>query len=256
MNPTERTIAFLRTLTLDQVLTAEEVWSLAKFLNDHPECQEVWPGDLLGSMLRSAFDDNELTEEEMSLLARTLSDIEAEWLSRHPARTALETMAAVGFTTTTPRLPALDVAFEIPSTRDATVHRVNLQEHQCSCEDWRTRRESWPSGHLGRCCKHVASGFTRTGRVFPRWMQTVLDDCFNHARGTPADAEWRLLEAGSSPQFLLAATPGGWCSVYALGEDGYEIFAFHPAYNRWSYGESPNAAIAVEQAIRTANWEE
>lgn len=256
MNPTERTIAFLRTLTLDQVLTAEEVWSLAKFLNDHPECQESWPGDLLGSMLRSAFDDGQLSEEEMVTLARTLSDIEAEWLARNPARTTLETAGPVGFARSRPKLPVLEVAYEIPSTRDARVYQVNLQEHQCSCDDWRQRREGWPVGHVGRCCQHLASGFTRTGRVFPRWLQTVLDDCFNHTRGTQADAEWLLLEAEESPQFLLAAVAGGWCSVYAMGKEGYEVFAFHPGYNRWSYGESPQAAIAIEQVIRSTSWDD
>ena len=40
MDDTQKTIAFLRTLTLDGVLTAEEVWALAKFFNrdEFPFC--------------------------------------------------------------------------------------------------------------------------------------------------------------------------------------------------------------------------
>src|SRR5688572_22730668 len=94
MDSTEKTIAFLRTLTLDGMLTSDEVWALGKFFNNNPECMESWPGEILAPMLHSAFDDGEIDEEEMTQFAETISSIESEWLTRKPELIESEEYAA------------------------------------------------------------------------------------------------------------------------------------------------------------------
>src|SRR5436190_6939888 len=84
MNPTQKTIGFLRSLTADGFLTPEEVWSLGKFFQENQPCQNIWPGSLLFPMLGSAFDDGQLSEEEMEVLASTIGSIEQEWAAKHP----------------------------------------------------------------------------------------------------------------------------------------------------------------------------
>ena len=66
MPATAKTIGFLRTLTSDNLLSEDEVWALARFFNDNPECTEMWPGDLLAPMLNSAFDDAQLSTSPVS----------------------------------------------------------------------------------------------------------------------------------------------------------------------------------------------
>ena len=95
MDDTQKTIAFLRTLTLDGLLTSDEIWALGKFFNDNPGCTREWPGDVLAPMISSAFDDDSINEEEMTLLAETISAIESEWLTRNPAIAQSEEYAAL-----------------------------------------------------------------------------------------------------------------------------------------------------------------
>src|SRR5689334_4764825 len=84
MDATLKSIYFLRKLTADGLLTGDEVWSLASFFAKNKDCAAVWPGNLLAPMLESAFDDNVLSEEEMHLIADTISSVEEEWRLKNP----------------------------------------------------------------------------------------------------------------------------------------------------------------------------
>jgi hypothetical protein len=39
--------------------------------------------------------------------------------------------------------------------------------------------------------------------------------------------------------------------VLAPTPEGYQMFAYNPEQKRWSYGEAPKYAPAIEKAIRT-----
>ena len=252
MSSTNPTISFLRSLTWDGVLSGEEIWSLAQFLNDNPECQDTWPGNLLFPMLHSAFDDGALSEEEMSVLAATIGDIEQEWLTNHapPApEPALEPMDLPPLVK--PSMPSMDVQVQIPSTTQDHIFIVNLRDHTCTCPESGSRRH-WPSGHPGRCCKHVAHAFVRTGKVLPPCLQAILDDCFKRARGTEPADDWVLLKTSEKWPIVCSGGAGDWCAVFSPNLDGYEKFGFNYRQRRWSYGDAPPAAGVIEEAIRTA----
>jgi hypothetical protein len=248
MNDTQKTIAFLRTLTLDGLLTADEIWALAKFFNDNPACTREWPGDVLAPMLSSAFDDDSINEEEMTVMAETISAIESEWLSRNPGLSESEDYAGP-YTTRPALLPVIDARFDVPSPREDTSYVVALKDPACTCPEWQNRG-TLPQRNPGRCCKHVAHAFLRTGKVFEPWLQALIDDCFAYGRGTPVSRDWLLVQVPDQKPAVITAGPNSWCNVLAPTPEGYQTFAFNPEERRWSYGEAPVHAGAIEKAIR------
>ncbi len=246
MDATLKTICFLRQLTADGLLTGNEVWSLASFLTKNGDCASVWPGNLLAPMLESAFDDSVLNEEEMRLIAETISSVEEEWRLKNPC-TQEEIEDAEPISVRQALIPVIDAKFEIPAPDDES-YVVMLKEPRCTCPDWKPR-EPLPAQHPGKCCQHVAHAFTRTGKVFEPWFQALLDDCFAHARGTNPALEWRLLELPDKPA-LVALGAGAWCNIYAPAQEGYETYAFNRLQKLWSYGTAPRRAAQIERAIR------
>jgi hypothetical protein len=246
MDATRKTIDFLRKLTMDGFLTGEEIWVLAKFFVENHDCEKVWPGTVLSPMLESAFDDAKLTEEEMRLLAETIASIEEEWRLKNPP-SAEEIFAAQPVVVAPALLPVIEARFEIPS-RDEESCVVGLKEHSCTCADWQDR-EWLPPRHPGKCCKHVAHAFTRTGKVFEPWFQALLDDCFARGRGTNPALNWLLLQLPTKPA-LVGGGSGPWCNVYAPAEEGYESYAFNRNQRIWSFGATPGRAPLIERAIK------
>lgn len=249
MNAAAQTIAFLRTLTLDGLLTVEEVWALARFFNENPECTECWPGDLLAPMLASAFDDAEISEEEMQALAGTIASIEEEWIGKSSEPSVRRDIAPISLLIEPALLPLIEQRCEVPAQREDAIYSVSLKEHTCTCPDFQQRAPN-PLRHPSRCCRHMAYAFTRSGKVFEPWFQALLDDCFAKARGTQNGCDWKLVEIAPPRPVLISGGAGGWCAVFAPGEQGYESFAFHPAQSRWSFGDTPANAPLIEQAIR------
>ncbi|HTG43208.1 MAG TPA: SWIM zinc finger family protein [Verrucomicrobiae bacterium] len=247
MDATTKTIDFLRTLTVDGYLTSDEVWSLGRFLLDNPECTASWPGNLLSPMLESAFDDARLSTEEMQLIAEMIGSIEEEWRMKNPrAAEAEEDDLPVSFQPAL--IPVIDAKFEMPSREDESFV-VMLDVHSCTCPDWQAR-PPLPPRHPGKCCKHVAHAFTRTGKVFEPWFQAVLDDCFARGKGLNPNLNWLLLQLPSTKPAVLAGGAGAWCNVFAPGEKGYEQFAFNTAQQRWSYDAAPQRSRVIERVIR------
>lgn len=246
---TSRTIAFLRTLTLDGYLTSDEVWALARFLNENPACAESWPGGILVPMLQNVFEDAHLTEDEMRLLAEAISNIEEEWIGRAPDPELPEEAPEPSASPHPALLPVIDQKIEVPAIREDASYVVALREHSCTCPDWSVRKQH-PERHPSRCCRHIAYAFARSGKVFEPWFQALLDDCFAYARGTPSNCQWMLLDLQPKKPVLLAGGSGDWCMVFAPGKEGYESFAFSPVQRRWSFGEAPAHSRAIEHAIR------
>ncbi len=246
---TAKTIAFLRTLTLDGLLTSDEVWAIGKFFNDNPECTHEWPGDVLAPMIGSAFDDDQINEEEMTLLAETISSIESEWLARNPGLADSEEYAGQ-FTTQPALIPVIDARIEFPSPREEQSFVVTLHPPVCTCNEWNFSRKVLPDRHPGRCCKHVANAYVRTGKVFEPWFQAVLNDCFAYARGTPPKGEWLLVQIPEQKPAVVCGSADSWCTVFAPRGQEYQSFAFNPEQRRWSYGEAPTRAGTIAKAIR------
>ena len=247
MNPTEKTISYLRTLTFDGYLSSEEVWSLARFLNEHEECRGTWPGNILAPILGDAFEDGALSEPEMNALAEAIGKIEHEWVERVSTGKTGDLTIDSAVIITQPRIPTLAQKKTVEGRSDVQ-HVVDLNEHRCTCPDW-AAREKWPVGHPGRFCKHVPFAIARTGKVLEPWFQALVDDCFLRARGTPPSADWLLIELEPRRHALVSVDKSEWCNVFAPALDGYEHFGFNREQKRWTYGAAPASSGYVEKAV-------
>lgn len=76
--PHLETLRVIRRITADGVLTMEEVWDLAGFLNEDREARKQWPGNILWPTLESVFDDGVVDDEEMEVLGNMLSEIRVQ----------------------------------------------------------------------------------------------------------------------------------------------------------------------------------
>ena len=248
MSPEEKTISYLRTLTFDGYLSSEEVWALARFLNENKECRESWPGSVLTPLLGDAFEDGTLSESEMNLLAEAIGQIEHDWMERVTAENTGDLVIDSAVIISQPQIPTLNLKKSVEG-RNEVQYVVDLSEHRCTCPDWSTR-ERWPAGHPGRFCKHVAFAMARTGKVLDPWFQALVDDCFERSRATPPEADWLLIELRPRRHALISVDEGEWCNVFAPGADGYEHFGYNREQKRWSYGARPSDAGCVEAAIQ------
>lgn len=75
VTPHMETLRVIRRITADGMLTMEEVWDLAGFLNNHRTARNEWPGNVLWPTLQSVFDDGVVDEEEMAALGTMLSEV-------------------------------------------------------------------------------------------------------------------------------------------------------------------------------------
>lgn len=69
------TLRVIRRITADGILTTDEIWDLAQFLNDNREARNSWPGNDLWPALQSVFEDGVVDENEMEELGRIISEI-------------------------------------------------------------------------------------------------------------------------------------------------------------------------------------
>lgn len=250
MDPTLKTIGFLRGLTFDGMLSGEEVWLLAKFLNENPDCAEEWPGYVLYPMLHMSFDDGELTESEMELVAHAIAAVEHQWLLRKPAgdydRTEVIPVALPPLAK--PILPSLDVKVEVPSSKEEVAYQVDLMEHSCTCPDWQ-RRDHWPVGHPGRCCRHVAFAFGEVHSGLEAHLHAVLHDCLQRGTGTHPEDDWLMVPMRNGKPAVISGGSGDWCNVYIPFGGKYERYGYNRKEQRWAYGDAPPASLQISAAI-------
>jgi hypothetical protein len=258
---TLETMRFLRSLTNDGELTGEEVWSLARWLMQHRSAWDAWPGKLLVEPLAAAFEDEQLSLEEMRSLAQLLSQIEHEWASQFKRQGSTRPVAPLPNRSATPLpggrgcdpaflLPSLDI--KVPVDGDPGTFTVSLADHACECADWVVRRQQLPARTLGRCCKHVAEALVRhlaSGRCEP-WMHAVLSDCSQNGRGIDPAFDWHLL-SGSQGTIAVAKGRNDWVNVFAPAEDGYQRFGFNTKEQRWAFGAAPDQDQEIIKTLQT-----
>ncbi len=259
------TVRFIRTLTDDGSLSGEEVWTLANWLNQHGSACAVWPGNLLVGPLQAAFEDGELSLEEMHALAALLGQIERDWAGmqnvyflRPPPlqRTKLPIAppSSISSSYETPSItailvPSLPFIMNVPSHSSDEEYEVNLNDHTCQCGDWVGKRRKLPLQSIRRCCKHLVKCLHEHLPDEHRgtWLAGVLELFCHAGRGVPPDDEWHIIPAGTNPIAISKGT-GEWANVYARKDGTYERFGFNTDEERWSYGEAP----ADEDLIITA----
>jgi hypothetical protein len=220
MNKNAELIALCQRLTSDGQLSGEEVWILAKWLNDHPEAGESWPGNILVEPLEAAYADGELDLEEMQRMANLLVQVEKECAGATEDKEAPEETAPAE-TRSSPavesllRLPVIPPE-SAPRSSEESEYVVNLTDQTCTCADWKKSRQHLPAGHLGRACKHIVEKILSTPEAagFNPILLGILNECRWRSRGTNAFDQYVPLSVNGQT-VLLAYSEGEWVNVFA-----------------------------------------
>ncbi len=241
----EPVIKYLHGLTYDGVLSSEEIWNLAQWLNQQPKkILEAWPANELVKALNSAFADNELTAGEMDELAQLMITIEQLWMEfaprvgEHHEEEKEEVVAAAPGKPHKAALPE----FDFSTTLEGGM-AVELKKHTCTCNEWLENRTDFSEGDFRRFCPHMAKAYSRlkaaeSAKLDPAF-DAFVEDYRSRGKGTSVDEVWQVadLKAG---KILYATSPTKeWVDVYAPGRSGYQRYGYNRKEHRWAYGETP-----------------
>lgn len=227
----------------DGELTYNEIRDLAKYLNNNREARKNWPGNLLFKLLKSVFEDQQVSKAEAHQVGRLIMRVRKEWTSKTHTKPAKG--IEVEFYPSKPRLSLIPLTVEVGSHSSDDIYQVNLAGPTCTCPDFNSYRKDRPLGHLTRCCKHILEAYAqiepKTG--YPSWMGAFIDEAWKpHPK-----QDWKVVEIDSSP-VLFSSAPKEWSNVFALNDGNYERFGYSVTDDRWSYGISPpnSETIAAE----------
>lgn len=253
-------IEFLRHLTSDGLLTSDEVWDLADFLNNNPAHRKVWPGNILFPLLVSCYEDQLLSSGELAFMAAQISQIERQWsdrlqlLSAHQRAIAWkrifgppesDPVISVSVSNGELSLPRVSQVLQVESSRGGDHYDVDLSAHSCTCPDWLDKRQEYPVGHLNRLCKHIAAGFAHT-KAANGWLLALVNECMRRNRGVYPANEWAIFQVGSKRKdVLIGCGDTEWVNVYYDGER----YGYNLNEDRWAYGDQPPYAKQIIQKM-------
>jgi len=247
----EPVVQYLRALTYDGVLTSEEVWELANWLNQQPDkIVESWPAKPLIAALRAAYADKKLTEAELEELAQTIAAIEELWAETFPQTADEETAddflaGAAMIEEGKPEAPSIPITAEIRAEGGSDTFAVDLQHHTCTCPEWMENRAAFREGDYRRCCAHLARAFhslaqeQESFRRDPLFVAFIEEQARRH-EGADLDIVWRVVVVNGTRVLYGAGPTSEWASVFSPDEDGhYRRYGFHRRKKRWCYGDRP-----------------
>ncbi|MEI7729127.1 MAG: hypothetical protein WCO56_06130 [Verrucomicrobiota bacterium] len=255
-SPTDLFISELRKVTSDGYLSGDEVWQLAKWLNEHSDAMKVWPGSLFVEPLNEAFADGILDNDEMVRIGTLIREVEREW-SLQSAPVQEDTSLVTEETEISVlELPVIDSSVMVPSSSRPISYKVDLFDNSCTCEDWRKNRSEIPVNNLNRCCKHIAQGLLEVEAkgvfLMPDYLRAIAEECVQRDRGINPRSQWvviNLPEYRKEDPVLVSWDNSPWCNVYAPAGVNYERYGYNCSEVRWAYGLAPNRGRRIARAI-------
>ena len=256
LSPADNVLSVLRLISSDGILTVEEVWCLADWLNNHREAAECWPGSVLVPYLQIIWHDGVLESNEVSGLQALIASVEREMADKRvvasetptdePARSPFEKSAAVDQF----KLPQVSRVNTVRSSDGYEEYFIDMAGPTCTCPDWMDRRRDKPEGNLGRACKHIVRTIFDIGmyRQFPPPLWAVLNNCHLRNGGTGPNDEYVVVRV-KGRQFVASYGNGDWVNVIEIVGGDCERFGYNLAQKRWAYGESPKGARGLRAAI-------
>lgn len=238
-------IQYLHGLTYDGVLSTEEVWGLAQWLNKQPaKVLEAWPAKDLVKALNSAFEDQQLTATELDELAQLMVAVEQLWMEYSPSidDEPEEKDKSIVIKAASKAQKAELPEFDYQTTLEGGCS-VELKRHTCTCPEWLENRTDFAEGDFRRLCPHMAAAYSRLKAVssakFDPMFDAFVEDHRSRGRGTSVDEVWQVADLKGG-QILYANSPTReWIDIYAPGRSGYQRFGYNRKEKRWAYGETP-----------------
>ena len=256
LSPADNLRSVLRWISSDGILTIDEIWCLADWLNNHPEAAECWPGSELVPYLQLIWEDGELDVNEVSglqtfiaLIERQMADkrvVASEIPTDEPVRSPFEVFTAADQF----KLPQVSRVNRVLSSDGSEQYFIDMAGPTCTCPDWIDRRRDKPEGSLGRACKHIVRTLFDSGmyRQFSPPLWAVLNYHHMRNRGTSPNDEYVMIKV-KDRQFVASYGNGDWVNVIDIRSEDCERFGYNLVQKRWAYGESPKGARALRAAI-------
>lgn len=245
-------IALCESILEDGEVSVDEVRRLRDWLDQHENERACWPGEIIADPVHAILADDRVTKTELRKVGALLRRVHREWVARRQESARQEAIATTARTLSEldlslARLPSIPQTLRVRShTEKDLVYDVDLTGPSCSCPDWTTQRSHLPVGDLSRCCKHVFDAFARTrpSDGWPEWLEAYFAQGWRpHPR-----TRWKVLNI--SGRFVLASTaPVAWANVFAPVASYYQRFGYSVVERRWSYGEEPDGAFYIANAI-------
>ena len=144
-----------------------------------------------------------------------------------------------------PALPESDgVSLTVGSVMSPGVeYVVNLGELTWSCPDFDKRRTYVDEFDFGRLCKHLAQAYRARAVGLSPLMMALLTH--GGARS------YHTVPLGSASSFVLGVTPQRpWVDVLLEIDEVWKCWGYELVERRWSYGNAPPAAPAIEKILR------
>ena len=246
----------LRWISSDGLLTTEEVWSLADWLNSHRDAAESWPGSELVPYLQRIWDDGVLDEDEVNGLQGLIATIESKVAAKNrlfpdnPADESPQLAFVISAGIDQFKLPQVTRQTTVRSSSGYEEYSIDMAGPTCTCPDWINRRRGKPEGSLGRACKHIVRTVFDIGLfrqcATPIWA--VLNHCQSRGGGTGPNDEYVMIEV-KKRQFVASYGNGDWVNVIEIRGEDSERFGYNLVQKRWAYGESPKGARGLRAAI-------
>jgi hypothetical protein len=258
-------------VTADGWVSAEELWFIGSWLNEHPQALKEWPGSLFVEPLNRFFADGKIEACEIEECVTLLSRVEREWAEKRALlessqkqetplakkrvrKTATPPPVPVLFDWQEVTLPSVDWQGTVGSFSGSDEYSVDLREPSCSCPDWLDRRRGLPYSHPAKACKHIVSILQqhwsdRTVILSPI-LEFLLGNAHAHKTGIfPADNYGRFEVGGSVILFSYGAS--SWMNVWAPSRDQYLRYGYNVGERRWSYGEKPKNSTQIVRVLST-----
>ncbi len=249
------TLEVIRKITDDGILTEQEVFDLADYLNKNEEARNNWPGDSLFEILHQVFEDGILSEDEMARLAKILTDIETLCANQfRPPSVERNKIAQSEIKLDELLLPRVQKTIEISVKDSDDSFKVNLAQHTCSCPGWFGNRKDFKPGSLKRCCLHMAEAFWQQVQVgapeeWPRLFKDFVEELSYRGRGVDPGATWKLLKIEEKP-YLVSYGDNEWSNVYAPIEGGkFDRYGYSRKEQRWAFGQIPEHYQVIEEFL-------
>ena len=238
----------------DGELSNNEIYSLAKWINNNPEGRKLWPAKVFVKLLQRVFEDNHISKKEARAVGEIIQNVRRQWaresapdVESDAAEDVTHEVLSVNWDPAIAKLPLINFQCKVQSSGMDHEYDVDLSEPSCSCPDFKGMRGRLPVGHLSRCCKHIFSAFARvrpTGGSWPGWLDPYLELAF---RPHP-EQEWGVAEVGDNFA-LISSAPNEWANVYLIEDGDCQKFGYSTYEDRWSYGTEPESAELFIKAI-------
>ncbi len=236
----------------DGELTYQEIYRLAKWLNDNPQGRKSWPAYIFMPLLKQCFADKKIDAGEALAIAKLIQLVRREWARMHVPPASNQPVdyvsdAIAAFDARLAELPSIPLRFEVESMSEmGTVYVVDLSSPQCECPDFRSYRARLPALHLSRCCKHIMQAYAevRPANGWPYWLDAFLESGF---RPHP-DQNWQVYSSQIGTYLVSSACPS-WGNVYTIINGKSEKYGYSIDEERWSYGKQPEEAKVLARIV-------